>query len=135
MENKLEEYLIKENKDLVACNKYVSNGVILVSKHILKNKLLLAYKTREKDLLETIDLPFEQGEEWELPNSVELGSFGKKYFAYNEKYRFDYDYIKLFHSVYYLSIEFYIVWFCNAPVLKVFIDDNFAGVIMPAKIN
>ena len=48
MGNKLEEYLIKENKDLVACNKYVSNGVILVSKHILKNKLLLAYKTRGK---------------------------------------------------------------------------------------
>lgn len=135
MGNKLEEYLIKQNKDLVACSKYVSNGIILVSKHILKNKLLLAYKTREKDILETIYLPFEQGEEWELPNSVELGNFGKKYFIFNEKYRFNYDYIMLFHYVDYLSINFYIVWFCNVPVLKVFIDDNFAGVIMAAKRN
>ena len=134
--NKLEKYLIKNHNTLKACDKYITNGYILVSKNFLENTLLKSYKTQDEDLCEMIKLTYKQGELWELPEFVKLSPYGKKYFIYDENYEFDYDFIKLFYSIHrLLGIEFCIVKHYGAPTIKVFIDNKFAGLFMACKIR
>lgn len=131
---KIQEYLIQQDNILKADDKYITDGNILVKKDFLKSKLLKAYKNFDNDILAYCEVPFDKGEPWELPDFVRLAQNNEFDFVLNDKYGFNYKYVCLFADlmINFLEFNLYLVYTKNGiPILKVFKNDSFVGLIMP----
>lgn len=134
---KIEKHLI-ESCILRADDTYISDGYILIAKDFLNNKVLKAYKTDDCNLMESI--PYERGADWELPEYARLFPDKKLAFEINADFMVNYKYIDLFCcSVSYVDIvTFSIVKIPfngiseEAPILKVWNNEKFMGLIMSA---
>lgn len=132
----LEKYLI--DCDILADKNYIGGADIVLSKDFTTNKILRAYENSDYNLLESINVPFEKGIKWVLPNYAELKPHRKLELNYDEDYSFDYQYISMFFNSFpYSTLDFYISSFNfsgeTVPLLKIFIADNFVGCISPIK--
>ena len=130
---KIQEYLIQQDNILIADDKYITDGSILVKKDFLKSKLLKAYKNFDNDILQYCEVPFDKGERWELPDFVKLAPNKEFEFVLNDKYSFNYKYVCLFTDlINFREFDLYLVYTKNGiPILKVFKNDSFIGLIMP----
>ncbi|MDD3238252.1 MAG: hypothetical protein PHV37_09175 [Candidatus Gastranaerophilales bacterium] len=130
---KVEEYLINSERQLVADENYISDGIIIVAKDKIENPLLKQYKNIDENIMSTI--PFEKGEQYDLPAFCEL--FPRKIlgFVFDEKYSFDYDFFDVFASSFY-GLDYYTVRESGnrVPILKAFDeDDEFVGCFLAFK--
>ncbi len=132
----IEKYLIKqcELENLQADDKYLSDGIVVVSKKDIRLKILKDFKTMPDNTI-LKNVPFEKGKKWEIPNEVVLRGGGKFDFKYDDIFSFDYDYIKLFEQTFCCCSYFALPCLTypnstQAPVLKVFNFDKFVGLIV-----
>ena len=135
---KIQEYLKQKDNILKADDKYITDGNILVKKDFLKSKLLKAYKNFDNDILAYCGVPFDKGEPWELPDFVRLAPNNEFDFVLNDKYCFNYKYVCLFAdlTINFWKFNLYLVYGKNdIPILKVFKNDSFVGLIMPISLD
>ncbi len=131
--SKIEKYLLEKDTILRADNECISDGEVLVNKFFIQNKVLKDYKNCDFNIMEQLKIPYEKGIEWEIPDCVNLLPCGDFEFVYDDKYSFSYELISLFTS---LPVDFngsYIVFRGEEkyPVLQIFDDVLFVGLIMP----
>ena len=134
--SKIEKHLI-ESDILRADDTYISDGCILVAKEFLDNKVLKAYKTDDCNLMELI--PYESGRDWELPEYARLAPHKQLWFEINADDRVNYKYIELFMDsvsgvdiVTFSIVEAKLSYPYPVPIVKVWCNDKFMGVIMSA---
>lgn len=130
--SKIEDYFININPKQIHADKiYISDGNVLVKKELLHNELLKNYVTQpDTNLMNYI--PYDRGEDYELPNNVFLYPKHKLYFEVDKVNLVDYDYIKLFMESYedvnFTKIDFEINGF-KSKAIKVWRGDKFCGCI------
>ena len=135
--NKLEDRIFNSGV-IVADENYISEGYFIVSKQFLESDVLKQYTNYKSTMADTMSkIPYEKGEHWDLPDTVELLPWKSFLFVYNEEYGFSYEFIELFQDKFNF-LEYYTVnvnWGGNnqTPALKIFSENEFVGFIMPAK--
>ena len=88
----LEKYLIESN-NVTADDEYISDGIIVVKKNYLKNKVLKKFKNTDKNILS--DVPFDKGEEVSIGcgTIAKLSTNNRILVNINSEW-FDYEFIK-----------------------------------------
>ena len=134
------DYFDDNQHNVRACDNYITDGNnIIVAKHFINSKFLKFFKTTDIDICKNSYIPYEKGEPYELSEHVMLKENMTMAFKVNDEYCFDYKYINLFLSqvLHKSCIKFYYTKSkaLNAPILKVFYYDDFAGLIVASKIN
>lgn len=126
----MEEYLIKKSDELKADDTYIGDGAVVVVKNKLGNVLLRGFKNMSLNLMSNV--PYDKGEEYELPDTVETRGYGKLEYIFDDNYSFDYKLISLFYKSFGIA-QAYIQWFSygddkKAPMIKFFdYNKNFIG--------
>ena len=137
----LEQYLIESDK-VKADDEYISDGIIVIHKNFIKNKILKSFKNTDKNILS--DVPFDKGEEVSIGygTHAKLGLGNRILIDINSEW-FDYEFIKkLWFHLLYVSFATNLTFAdidCenqNVPILKFFDEnDNFIGLIVGCKKN
>ena len=133
---KLEEYLL--TCDFIkADDNYISDGAFAISKEYIKSKILKIAKNTDDLFAECVEtVPFEKGEEFDcisIGTKCELWKAEKIGIYYNDKYLFDYNYIKMLikQLPYWKIFTFYVVENkFGQPVLKIFVEDEFVACLI-----
>lgn len=126
----IREYFLENEKNLQADENYVSDGFIAINKKFVNSKLLEQFKTVGVNLLTRI--PYDKGEDFELPDRVELFPNNKLAFPYSEEFYFDYNFVKIIKESFFNTAQ--TIVFANyggveqAPIMKFWDeDDEFIG--------
>ena len=129
----LEEFLLTE--EILADDKYVTNGACLISKEYLNSIVFKIAKNEEnifKKCKETV--PLEKGKLFPIQEGTKLEIQGYKIaLPYNTEYSFDYEYIQMIldNIPSYKNPTTYVVENKRGePILKFFVGEKIVGCLM-----
>lgn len=134
----IEELLL--NADCIeADDKYISNGHFIISKKYIQSEALRKLKT-VTDIFSHAGcngtVPFERGGDFPINVGTKCELFPDNTIGicYNERFGFNYEYVKVLTKAipYWCVTCYYVVEnAAKQPILKIFVDDEFVACLMP----